>query len=661
MAKINVLDRQTAELIAAGEVVERPASAIKELVENSIDAGATAITVEIEQGGIVLMRITDNGCGIASEDVPKAFLRHATSKIATERDLDNIGTLGFRGEALAAISAVSRVSMITRRPEDEEGTHYSIHGGEEQFCDSIGCATGTIIEVRDLFYNTPARMKFLKKDIKEGANVATIVDRMALSHPEISFKFIRDGKQQLVTQGNGKLYDAVYSVLGRDIALGTLPIDYTHNGVRVSGLICKPFKCRPNRNLQLVFLNGRFVKSATAMAALDVGYKNSAMVGKFPYCIINIEMPPEMVDVNVHPAKTEVRFSDESRVFDTIRFGVKNALSADESRPQFNVAAEKKQIRMTADEFMREIEGDKYKISSKTVGENVAIPVENKTPQENKNPTRHTQLKLRAGTPEPCSFHNKKPPTIFTAEDLMLRDSGNNLMKGIKIPKTDIDVAVEPEITPSPKTEVSVKEEKPEEKKSQAEEIKQRVTARFIGEAFKTYIIAELEDKIILIDKHASHERIIYEKLKGDARAESQLLLTSRNITLPKDEYATILENLPLLEESGFDIEDFGMGAVIVRAVPSNLGDEDIYSLLCEIADSLTTRNSVETERLDNIYHTVACKAATKAGYTSSEPQLIELMNQVLNNPNIRYCPHGRPVAVEMDKKAIEKLFGRLK
>ncbi len=648
MPKINVLDRQTAELIAAGEVVERPASAIKELVENSIDAGATAITVEIEQGGIVLMRITDNGCGIASEDVPKAFLRHATSKISTERDLDSIGTLGFRGEALAAISAVSRVSMITRRSEDEEGTHYGIHGGEEQFCDSIGCAAGTIIEVRDLFYNTPARMKFLKKDVKEGANVATIIDRMALSHPEISFKFIRDGKQQLVTQGNGKLYDAVYSVLGRDIALGTLPIDYTHNGVRVSGLICKPFKCRPNRNLQLVFLNGRFVKSATAMAALDVGYKNSAMVGKFPYCIINIEIPYEMVDVNVHPAKTEVRFSDESRVFDAIRFGVKNALAADESRPQLNVAAEKKQIRMTADEFMREIEGDKFKISSKTTGESLSLPVEKRPPLK----------------PEPTIAEASNP---FEGMGYMMNDSGINAYGGIKL-RRGIDIDVEVEEDP-PKKEVPIQEAKIKEEITEPqppkverakEEPKPFVAARFIGEAFKTYIIAELEGKMILIDKHAAHERIIYERLKKDAKAESQLLLTSRNITLPKEEYAVILDNLPLLEEAGFDIEDFGMGAVVVRAVPSNLGDEDIHSLLSEVAENLNTRNSVETERLDNIYHTVACKAATKAGYTSSEPQLIELMNQVLNNSDIRYCPHGRPVAVEMEKKAIEKLFGRL-
>ena len=655
MPKINVLDRQTAELIAAGEVVERPASAIKELVENSIDAGATAITVEIEGGGVVLMRITDNGCGIAREDVPRAFLRHATSKIATERDLDSIGTLGFRGEALAAISAVSRVTMITRRPEDDEGTHYAIHGGEEQFCDGVGCASGTVIEVRDLFYNTPARMKFLKKDIKEGANVASIIDRMALSHPEISFKFIRDGKQQLVTQGNGKLYDAVYSVLGRDIALGTLPIEYNHNGIRVSGLICKPFKCRPNRNLQLVFLNGRFVKSTTAMAALDVGYKNSAMVGKFPYCILNVEMPPEMVDVNVHPAKTEVRFSDESRVFDAIRFGVRTALTADESRPQLNVTAEKKQIRMTADEFMREIEGDKHKISSKTTGENLSLPVEKKPP-------------VKAGS-------------LYEGLGFVLRDGG-----GVKSEKPsrkiDIDVAVEDEpplkaeiptekemveevskVKPVVEETVTEKAESKPEAASEPEvtvEEKPFVSARFIGEAFKTYIIAELDGKLLLIDKHAAHERIIYERLKKDSKAESQLLLTSRNITLQKEEYAVILENLGALTEAGFDIEDFGMGAVVVRAVPSALGDEDIYSLLCEIAESLVTKNSVETERLDNIYHTVACKAATKAGYISSEPQLIELMNQVLNNPDIRYCPHGRPVAVEMDKKAIEKLFGRM-
>ncbi len=652
MPRINVLDKQTAELIAAGEVVERPASAIKELVENAIDAGATAITVEIERGGIVLMRVTDNGCGIAFEDVPKAFLRHATSKIATQRDLDSIGTLGFRGEALAAISAVSRVNMITRRAEDIEGTHILIEGGEQKFCDAVGCATGTIIEVRDLFYNTPARMKFLKKDVKEGANVATIIDRMALSHPEISFKFIRDGKQQLVTQGNGNLYDATYSVLGRDIALGTVPMDYTHNGVRVSGLICKPFKCRPNRNLQLVFLNGRFVKSATAMAALDVGYKNSAMVGKFPYCIMNIELPYEMVDVNVHPAKTEVRFSDESRVFDAIRFGVKNALSADDSRPQLNTAAEKKQIRMTADEFMREIEGDKYKISSKTVGENISLPTVKTQPQKNQVPNvKHNgDYVVETLTPPTAVFH----------------DSGIDAYGGIKLRRgIDIDIAVDDTPIKANVATIPIKEKTEAnpiilaKNKEEAEEQAQ-ISARLIGEAFKTYIIAELNEKIILIDKHAAHERIIFEELKANAKAESQLLLAPQNISLQKDEYAVILENLPLLEEAGFDIEDFGLGAVIVRAVPSQLGDTDISSLLSEIAENLSSKNSVEIERLENIYHTVACKAAVKAGYTSSAPQLSELMNQVLNNPNIRYCPHGRPVATEMEKKAIEKLFGRL-
>ena len=378
MPKIHVLDRATAELIAAGEVVERPASAMKELIENAIDAGAKHITAEIERGGVSLMRVTDDGCGIAKDDVKVAFLRHATSKIQTEADLDAIGTLGFRGEALAAISAVSRVRLITRRTEDEIGTLYELSGGAGGELSEIGCAAGTVIEVRDLFYNTPARMKFLKNDMKEGANVSAMLERMALSHPEIAFKLIKDGKVTLSTQGNGDLKDAVYSVLGRDIALGTLPIHYEGQGVTVEGLICKPFKCRPNRNLQIVFLNGRFVKSGTVMAALDVGYKNSAMVGKFPYCVLNISMPYEAVDVNVHPAKTEVRFADESRVFDAVRFGVRAALAADTSRPEMNVSKEKAQIRMTSQEFLREISGDKKPISARSVGQSLPLPMDDK-------------------------------------------------------------------------------------------------------------------------------------------------------------------------------------------------------------------------------------------------------------------------------------------
>ena len=638
MPKINVLKKEIAELIAAGEVVERPASAIKEIVENSIDAGAKHITVEIERGGIVMMRVTDDGCGIAHSDVPIAFLRHATSKISTSDDLDKIGTLGFRGEALAAISTVAKVEMFTRTCDEEIGTHYSIHGGVEIRYDECGCPLGTTIEIRDLFYNTPARMKFLKKDIKEGSNVGAIIDRMALSHPEISFKFIKDGKVVLVTQGNGNLQDAVYSVLGRDAALGMIPVSFSHNGAEVSGLICKPFKCRPNRNLQIVFLNGRFVKSATVMAALDEGYKNSAMVGKFPYCVLNISVPFSAVDVNVHPAKTEVRFADESRIFDTVRYAVKNSLEEDNSRPQMNIGAQKTQIRMTANEFMREMKGESFNISSKTVGENIKLPTSNIAPQKS----------------EPVIIVKEKPiNNDISFENMVLRDN-----KPIGILPTKKE---EPKVY---SIETVVDEEsvaaKPQTKEIIKEELADDINYKFLGEAFKSYIIAQGDNKIFFIDKHATHERIIYEDLKKTAKAESQYLITPNPITLAKEEYSSIIENSEKLMEIGFDIDDFADGTVLVRAVPSMLAGENLQDLLSEIAENLRKTNMPIAAKLDRIYHTIACKAAVKAGYDSSEPQLIELMNRALKDKNIRYCPHGRPVAIEISEKELEKMFGRI-
>ncbi len=636
MPKINVLDKQTAELIAAGEVVERPASAIKELIENSIDAGATRITVEIEGGGISMMRVTDNGCGISREDVPKAFLRHATSKISKGDDLNSIGTLGFRGEALAAISTVSRVSMITCQKEDEVGTRYIIDGGEEVLVEEIGCSVGTIIEVRDLFYNTPARMKFLKKDVKEGANVAAVVDRIALSHPEVAFEFIKDGKRVLSTQGNSNLKDTVYAVLGREVALGTLPIDYTYEGVRVHGLICKPFKCRPNRNLQLTFLNGRFIKSKTAMAALDVGYKNSAMVGKFPYCVLNIEMPYEFVDVNVHPAKTEVRFANENLVFDAIRYGVKNALAGDTSRPEIKTDKQVLKERMTSKEFLDILT------------------------EENKPSNQNLPISFRVNEA------SKKQTNTITANQNVMRDDSKIKESELNAPPVDINVVidVEPPKTDSFKVyKVIEPESTPQVKQQHSAEKSELPIApmpMLIGEACKTYIIAEYEDKLYLIDKHATHERILFEKQKSEGASESQMLLTPITVTLTKPEHAAIIENAEKLTYAGFDIDDFGDGALLVRAVPSMLSGCDYSSLLSEIAESLLKTNSVMIEKLDRIYHTVACKAAVKAGYTSSDMQLRELMNEALTNPQIRYCPHGRPVAIELSQKELQKMFGRI-
>ncbi len=678
MPKINLLSKETAELIAAGEVVERPASAIKEIIENSIDAGARHITIEIERGGIVGMKVTDDGCGIPFEEVPIAFLRHATSKISTASDLDKIGTLGFRGEALAAISTVAKVEMHTKTHESNMGTRYVIEGGTEVYYDEAGCPNGTTIEIRELFYNTPARMKFLKKDIKEGANVAAVVDRMALSHPEISFRFIRDGKQVLLTQGNGKLQDAVYAVLGRDAALGMLPMDYSVNGIRVSGLICKPFKCRPNRNLQIVFLNGRFVKSACVMAALDAGYKNSAMVGKFPYCVINLEVPFEVVDVNVHPAKTEVRFSDESRIFDCVHYGVKNALEGDTSRPEItntkiaNTKIEKTKIRMTTDEFLREMSAE-----NKQQKAEVRLPISEpkkedffmevnlrKQPLKAEEPSKmpNAEIKKAEISEPPVAFQEPEDAEKPKKKTQSLLDMLEELPDGnSSVLSASGSAFKESENAPNPQIKsvvfgVDLKDDISDETLQKAEEL----PIRFIGELFRTYIMIEQGDKLLLIDKHATHERILYEELKKTAKETEQMLLNPATLSFEKNEYIALVENCEKLLEIGFDIEDFGDGTIILRSVPSKLAGEDYLSLLSEVAESLMQKGSLEIEKLDRIYHTMACKAATKAGAISSEPQLLELAKRAVNDPKIRYCPHGRPVAIELTKSELERMFGRI-
>ncbi len=616
MNAIKLLPKSVAEKIAAGEVVERPASVVKELVENSIDAGAKRITVEIERGGVSLIRVTDDGCGIAAEDVPTAFLRHATSKIKVENDLDSIATLGFRGEALAAISAVSKVQLITS-DGNGIGTVFSIEGGENGQLDEIGCAKGTIISVSELFYNVPARMKFLKKDVSEGNAVAAVIDRLALSHPDIAFVFIRDGKRTLVTSGDGKLLNVIYNVLGRDFASSLIEVNYELSGIKVSGYICKPIACRPNRNYQFMFLNGRFVKSGTAAAALDNAYKNSAMIGKYPAALLNVYVPFDSVDVNVHPAKTEVRFSDEKKIFDSIYFACKSALAAADTRPEIvpqrpYVKANKAAI----NEYKQLLIGTAAE-SDKLFEKNV---------------------------PHPASENKVQSNVDFNDSGLFIADV-----------KEYLNATVEPSKA-QPQTPPATIFEKPATHK-ETEEDKPQV--RFIGEAFRTYIIAEMNDSIYLIDKHAAHERILFEQLKN-RKAGSQLLISPVSVTLTKNEYETIVSNLPVLLDAGFETEDFGNGVVVVRTVPANLSGEDVGDMMSDIADSLSSKGKVELERLEEIYHRVACRSAIKAGNTSSALELSRLAERVLTNNDILYCPHGRPVAFEISRRNLEKHFGRI-
>ncbi|MBR5472518.1 MAG: DNA mismatch repair endonuclease MutL [Clostridia bacterium] len=628
MPKINVLPKSIAELIAAGEVVERPASIVKEAIENSIDAGATHITVEIQRGGITYIRITDNGCGISGVDVPKAFLRHATSKIEKAVDLDSIMTLGFRGEALAATSAVSRVELFTKTYDEELGTHYKIEGGEEVLYEEVGCPDGTTLIVRDLFYNTPARMKFLKKDVTEGTTVAAVVERQALSHPEIAFKLIRDGKQTLSTSGDGKLASAAYSVLGREISNTLIPVNLTLDGVTVTGLVCKPVSCRASRAYQFTFLNGRYVQSGTVTAASEQAYKNSAMVGKFPVFILCVSVPFETVDVNVHPAKTQVRFSDEKRVFTAVYNAVKNAILSGDTRPEITITPQKKNtfLHMTADEYRQTA---------------VNLP----TQQTNKQTATTVKQEPIKPKTEPTRLKSDNTP-------FFLRDE---FKPNIPVKKVEVDIIKEEPVKEILKEEPVKQEVKQEEKEySPKEEIK------LIGEAFNTFIAVQKGESIFLIDKHAAHERILFNNLKATHKIETQTLLIPISVKLIGDEYSAVVNNLSLLAEYGFEVEDFGNESVMVRAIPAMLSKDDVESVIVEAAESLAKMGKVDLERIDDILHTVACKAAIKAGYITSDTEKLNLAIKVLSDNDIMYCPHGRPVAFEIKKYNLEKYFGRI-
>lgn len=621
MLEIKVLPKEISELIAAGEVVERPASVIKELVENSIDAGADNITVEIQHGGITYMRITDNGCGIEKNDVPTAFLRHATSKIKNSGDLNAIGTLGFRGEALAAVSSVARVEMFTKPRDAAFGTHYEIEGGVEKLCEEAGCPDGTTIVIRDIFFNTPARMKFLKKDVSEANAAAAVVERIALSRPEIAFKLIRDGKQALMTPGDGKINTAVYSVLGREFAGTLVEVDGGLDGIGVKGLTCKPVSCRPTRNYQFVFLNGRLVRSGTVTAAVEQAYKNSAMVGKFPGFVLYLTVPLNTVDVNVHPAKTEVRFSDERRIFDAVYSSVKNALARGDTRPEvklhepvFNPFE-----RMTTAEYKQQ------PIMKPTVAEEI--------------------YKNRP------SLHNAYKPQ----EKTVLRDANYNVSKTnntVYIPERIINPPSMAEEAPQPQRTVSVDIMRDVED--------ERPPITLIGEAFLTYIIVQMGESVFMIDKHAAHERILFNRLKKEQKTETQTLLTAVIVALTGDEYNAAISNTEALEKAGFEVEDFGNSSVRVSAVPASLTREDIPSVISELAGKLSKGKAPDSERLDDMYHTVACKAAIKAGSRTSPLEMQKLAERVLYSDDVMYCPHGRPVAFEIKRRELEKQFGRI-
>ena len=669
MPHIQQLDPHVADLIAAGEVVERPASVVKELMENAIDAGADTLTVEIQHGGMSLIRVTDNGCGIACDEAPTAFLRHATSKLRTEYDLEAIGTLGFRGEALAAISAVSRIELLTRTAEEELGAALSLEGGMVVSQEEAGCPQGTTLVVRDLFYNTPARLKFMKKDAAEGAACFAMVQRVALSHPEVSVKFLRDGKQELLTPGDGQLQSALYAVLGRDMALGYKAVKGSGEDMAVTGFVTLPTCCRGTRGYQHFFVNGRYVKSRTMMAALEEAYANQKMVGRFPGCVLHLQTKLNAVDVNVHPTKQEVKFGSDKKVFDAVYYAVKSTLEGDHTRPA-----------LTLDD------GKPARPAAPPVGADIIRP-------QNPEPRRAEALPLRdftappvkpaaeaAGSPAGAAALDGPAWGATTPacrspvqEALPLRDFTAPPVKPAAeaAGRPDVRPLQQEDAPASPAGAAPAQSAAPDEGSVPAPQPKPEPAPepapepeyepwRLAGEVLNTYIVVEQGDKVLFIDKHAAHERLNFDRLKAEGyQPMVQALLEPVVFTPPAEEGAALLAQLPLLERFGFEAEDFGGGTLIVRAAPSDVAAGEIPDVLGELAGKLLTGGSADPDAArDALLHTMACKAAIKGGQKNSPGELYKVAEAVMSGA-VKYCPHGRPVAIELTRQQLEKRFGR--
>ncbi len=647
MAVIKQLDPHVADLIAAGEVVERPASVVKELLENAIDAGAGAVTVEIARGGMALIRVTDDGCGIPAGQAPTAFLRHATSKISTERDLEAIGTLGFRGEALAAISAVSRVELLTRTEEEGLGTALTVEAGEVVAQEEAGCPKGTAMSVRELFFNTPARLKFMKKDASEGAAVFAVVQRTALSHPELSVKFIRDGRQELLTPGDGQLKSAVYAVMGRDIALGFLPVKGSGEGMGAEGFASLPTCCRGSRGYQHFFVNGRYVKSRIMTAAVEEAYKNQKMVGKFPGCVIHLTVSPAEVDVNVHPTKTEVKFQREQAVFTTVYGAVAAALERDHTRPQASIPGVRPSDTVSANQTALplrdgagELAGSRFMPSARFKPLGGTVP---------------------GGQPQP----SPPPPPESPGQPVKKKkDSPFQWVEPLP-EKRETPAGAEPSAPvkpkPAPPAPAPAREEPPVPSPAPAEAAAPEPEPWVVrGELFHTYVVVEQGDKALLIDKHAAHERANFDRLKAaDYRPMVQELLTPAAFSPPPEELEILLAQGELLARFGFEVERFGGNALAVRSAPDYLDAGEIEGALCELARRLRVTGCADPAAArDELLHTMACKAAVKGGWRSGREELEEVAGLVMSG-QVKYCPHGRPVAIELTKRQLEKQFRR--
>ena len=679
MPQIQQLPPHLADLIAAGEVVERPASVCKELLENALDAGASAISTELERGGLTYIRITDNGCGIAPEQLPTAFLRHATSKLRRPEDLAAIGTLGFRGEALAAIAAVSRVDIFSRQTGADCGAMLHLEGGVPEAVTEAGCPDGTTVCIRDLFYNTPARMKFMKKDTAEGAAAAGVVTHLALSHPDVSFKLLRDGQEILHTPGDGQLLSAIYAALGRDFANSLLPVSGSGGAVRVEGFITKPLAGHGTRGRQLFFVNGRFVKSQLLAAAVEEAYRNRLLKGRFPGCVLHITLPVNEVDVNVHPAKTVVKFLSDKTVFDAVHYTVKDALDR-EGQP---APAEKKPFyqTMTAQEFRE----------TAPAPQGVKLPFVSGRPVGSAGADRPTVNRFAPAAPTVQTPRETVQPAAAPQGDVwQVRDAAPETGKAFTVPSgregvvyritppdapedspareqaaaetETVPAAAMPEQEPKNDTTLSAPEAAPVQQELEMPETADsgETPWRIAGEVLKTYIICEDgEQNVWLIDKHAAHERIRFDALKADpVPPMAQQLLTPAAVTLTAEEYGAVLESLDVLAGYGFLCEDFGDGAVLVREIPDYIRAEDAAATLEELARKLLLQRADPAGARDELLHTMACKSAIKAGMTTDAAELAALVRQVQSGA-VRYCPHGRPVAVQLRKYEVEKMFKR--
>lgn len=712
MAVIHVLDKHTAELIAAGEVVERPASVVKELLENSIDAGATQVTVSIESGGVKLIEISDNGTGIEAEYISTAFIRHATSKIETPDDLTNIHTLGFRGEALASIASVARVELTTRTEVDEFATVYRIEGGEEVSREPGARAVGTTIRVKDLFYNTPARMKFLKKDSSEGTFVSDTVTHVALSHPEVSVKFIREGKLQYVTPGDGQLRGAAYAVLGREFSRDLIELKNQEGVYRITGLVTPPKSCRASRSMQHFYINGRYVRNRTMMAGMEMAFKGTMMQGKFPGGILLLEMPADLVDVNVHPAKIEARFARENDVFDVVYHAVKLALAQPGTGERlFTFEADKEEEKAAnskkdADIIKNDVKNNNFTGISAIIrgqADPGVLPQQHWEPAkpaaapQQPAPSAAMQIPTAPSVPrwkgsaqnedmlDPfVTLHSPKLETTKAPEPFRAAASETQLdvepeFGETKLHSTQDHMAAwnpaqeapkeEPESAPCAETEPDAPEAAEQKTVlAEPEQMNFDPTAdqpeplRYVGEVFRTYILAERGDELCLIDKHAAHERQLYEKLAANyGNVPSQMLLEPAAINLAAEEKQALLDNIPLLENAGLEIADFGGNTVVLRAVPADVEPQNAESLLVEIANKLLKGgHDALNEHTEWVLHSISCRAAIKAGDKSSPQELLALAEKILSGEVPPFCPHGRPCVLKLTRKELEKQFGRI-